>query len=110
MILLGDFNPSIIDDTMTDFCQMYNLQNMINEPTCYNNTNNPSSIDLILTNRKTHFHNSMAIETGLSDHHKMTVTVLKSYFTKKDRVKINYRCYKKINENLFRIELMNWRI
>ena len=25
MILLGDFNTSIIDDTMSDFCQMYNL-------------------------------------------------------------------------------------
>ena len=27
MILL--FNTSIIDDTITDFCQMYNLQNML---------------------------------------------------------------------------------
>ena len=107
MILLGDFNTSIIDDTMTDFCQMYNLQNMINEPTCYKNVNNPSAIDLILTNRKTCFHNSMTIETGLSDHHKMTVTVLMSYFKKKEPIKINYRCYKKYNENLFRIELIN---
>ena len=107
MILLGDFNTSIIDDTMTDYCQMYNVQNMINEPTCYKNVNNPSAIDLILTNRKTCFHNSMTIETGLSDHHKMTVTVLKSYFKKKEPIKINYRCYKKYNENLFRIELIN---
>ena len=107
MILLGDFNTSIIDDTMTDFCQMYNLQNMINEPTCYKNVNNPSAIDLILTNRKTCFHNSMTIEIGLSEHHKMTVTVLKSYFKKKEPIKINYRCYKKYNENLFRIELIN---
>ena len=73
MILLGDFT-SIIYDTMTDYCQMYNLKNMINKPTCYKNTNNPS-IDLILTNRKTCFHNSMTIETGILDHHKMTVTV-----------------------------------
>ena len=80
---------------------------MINEPTCYKNANNPSSVELILTNRKTCFHNSMTIETGLSDHHKMTVTVLKSYFKKKEPIKVNYRCYKKFNENLFRSELRN---
>ena len=50
----------------------------------------------------------MTIETGLSDHHEMTVTVLKSYFKKKEPIKINYRCHKKINENLFRIELINF--
>ena len=107
MILLGDFNASIAEDTMNDFCQMYNLHNLINEPTCYKNANNPSSIDLILTNRKKSFHNSITIETGLSDHHKMTVTVLKSYFKKKEPITVNYRCYKKFNVNLFRSELIN---
>ena len=72
MILLGDFNASIIDDTTTVLCQMYNHQNMM-----------------------------------LSDHHKITVTVLKSYFKKKEPININYSCYTKINENLFRIELIN---
>ena len=74
---------------------MYSLQNLISEPTCYINANNPSSIDLILTNRIRSFHNSMTIETGLSDHHKMTVTVKKSDFKKKEHDTVNYRSYKK---------------
>ena len=33
----------------------------------------------------------MTVETGLSDFHKMTVTVLKRYFKKKDPINITYR-------------------
>ena len=37
---------------MKDFCELYNLENLIKDPTCYKNASNPSSIDVILTNRK----------------------------------------------------------
>ena len=90
---------------MKDFCEMYGLENLINGPTCFKNANNPSSIDVMLTNRKTSFQNSMTIETGLSDHHKMTVTVLKTYFKKKKPIKTNYRSYKYFNESEFRNDL-----
>ena len=56
---------------MKDFCEMYDLENLISGPTCFKNANNPSSIDVMVTNRKTSFQNSMTIETGLSDHHKI---------------------------------------
>ena len=70
---------------MKEFYEIYDLHNFIKQPTCYKNTKNPSSIDVMLTNRKGSFQNSVDIETGLSDHHKMTaVTVLKTYYKKKD--------------------------
>ena len=105
IILIGDLNATMCDETMKDFCQMYSLHNHINVPTCYKNANNPSSIDVILTNRKISFQNSLAIETGLSDHHKMIITVLKSYFKKKHPVIKNYRSYKHFDEDLFRRDL-----
>ena len=49
---LGDFNCTKSEKPMIDFCDMYNLHNLITEPTCYKNANNPSSIDLMLTNSK----------------------------------------------------------
>ena len=49
---------------MKDFCETYDLDNLISGPTCFKNTNNPSSIDVMLTNRKNGFQNSMTIETG----------------------------------------------
>ena len=76
-ILLGDFNSMMIESQMLDFCLLHDLSNLIKEPTCYKNPLNPTSIDVILINRVNSFRNSIAIETGLSDHHKMVVTVLK---------------------------------
>ena len=103
IILIGDFNSSNAEITTREFCQMYNLHNLINEPTCYKNPNNPSSIDMILTNRKHSFENSTTVETGLSDHHKMIITMMKGKFKKKDPQIINFRCYKKFDDNLFRV-------
>ena len=105
IILIGEFNTTMCDETMKDFCQTYSLHNLINEPTCYKNAYNTSSIDVILTNRKRSFHNSLAIETGLPDHHKMIITVLKSYFQKKHPITINYRFYKHFDENVFSRDL-----
>ena len=106
LLLVGDFNSEISEDVMKDFSQTYNLKNLIQEPTCYKNPNNPSSIDVFLTNRKNSFHDSSTIETGLSDHHKMIITVLKHYVKKKQPKTINYRCYKHFNESVFRNELI----
>ena len=102
ILIIGDFNSTMSDIPMKDFCDLYDLENLIKEPTCFKNTANPSSIDVLLTNSPNSFENSVAIETGLSDHHKMVVTVLKSYNKKKDPVTISYRSYKNMNSLVFR--------
>ena len=79
---------------MREFCDSYNLKNLIKEPTCFKNASNPSCIDLMLTNSRS-FQNSLNIETGLSDFHKMTLTVLKTIFPKVKPEIILYRNYKK---------------
>ena len=79
---------------------------MMKEPTCFKNVFNPSTIDLILTNRTRRFQNTLAIETGLSDHHKLTITVMKSYFQNQVPITILYRDYKNFNQGLFRNELL----
>ena len=83
LLMLGDWNSAVSEEDMKNFCNMYDLENLIKEPTCFKSTENPSSIDVILTNRKYKFQNSMTVETGLSDFHKMTVTVMKNHFIKK---------------------------
>ena len=91
---------------MNNFCETYDLKNLINEPTCYKNAINTSSIDVILTNRPRRFHNSMAIGTVLSDHHKMVLTVLKSYCKKIEPILTTYRDSKHFDENIFRSDLV----
>ena len=50
MLTLGDFNVKIDESHMKSFCETYNLTNPIKQPTCYKNCDNPTCIDLILTN------------------------------------------------------------
>ena len=107
ILLLGDFNSDSSDKKLFEFCQTYDLENLIKEPTCYKKPMNPSSIDVMLTNRKRSFQSSTTVETGLSDCHKMTITVLKTYFKKKDPISLNYRSYKNFDETSFRNDLLS---
>ena len=81
-----------------EFCSLYNLINLVHDPTCYKNYINPTCIDLMLTNRMTYFQNTRTIETGLSDFHKMTVTVMKTSFKEHPAKVISYRDYRDIIE------------
>ena len=51
LIIIGDFNIEINDSAISVFSDTYDLKSLIKEPTCYNNPNKPSCIDLILTNK-----------------------------------------------------------
>ena len=69
MLIIGDLNSYMTETPMKNVCELYDLENLIKQPTCYKNADNPSSIDVLLTSRKNSFQNSMRVETGLSDHH-----------------------------------------
>ena len=55
----------------------------------FKNPNNPSCIDLFLTNRQQYFQQTCAIETGISDFHKMVVTVMKTHYIKQKQKPFN---------------------
>ena len=79
---MGDFNVEVENRDMEEFCKIYNLKSLIRVPTCYKNPDNPSYTDLIMTNSQRSFQSFCAIETGLCDFHRMTVTVMKASFRK----------------------------
>ena len=81
--------------------QAYNVNNLIKEPTCFQ-SNNPSQIDLILTNQKSMHKFSNTFETGLCDHHKLISTISKSgSFKGTPQIKV-YRSYKSFNIHNFK--------
>ena len=57
----------------------YNLKSLVKQKTCFKNPDNPSCIDLILTNSPRSFQVSSVFETGLFDFYKLT-TSLKTVF------------------------------
>ena len=42
IMLLGDLNIEISDPVLKDFCNVYNLFSLAQEPTCFKNRYNPS--------------------------------------------------------------------
>ena len=92
------------DQQIRTFINTYDLKNLVKEPTCFK-ADNPRCIDLILTNRYRSFQHTTTFETGLSDFHKMIVTVLKTAYTKSGPTVTNYRDYKKFSEQAFKREL-----
>ena len=81
-IIFGDFNIEPSDSILKAFMQSHNLFNLIKSNTCFKGRG--SCIDLILTNRKFCFKNTSTFETGLSDHHHLTYSMLKTTFKKED--------------------------
>ena len=81
----------VLETPMTSFCESYDLKSIIKQPTCFKNSEKPSCIDLILTNRPKSFQSTCVMETGLSDFHRITVSVLKMHFRKLPPKVITYR-------------------
>ena len=57
----------------------------------------------MLTNRHHSFQNSCVIETGLSDFHRVTVTVLRSFLENAEPKVIFYRDYKNFTNDNYRL-------
>ena len=78
MIILGDFNAEISDLNMESFCTINSFQCIIKDPASYKDPDNPTCIDLIVTNCPRNFQESSTSETGLSDFHEVVLTVFRS--------------------------------
>ena len=105
-IFIGDFNVSTNHNSMINFCDLNGLRNLINVPTCYKNLDNPTSIDLILTNGPSYFQCSTLFETGLSDFYLLTITEFKASFPKGQPKTIKYHDYKNFGNDKFRSEIL----
>ena len=105
-IVMGDFNVEVENRDMEEFCKNYNLKSLIPVPTCYKSPKNSLYIDLILANSQRSFQSSCTIETGLSNFHRMTITIMKASFQKLKPKVIHYRNYKRFCNESYRNELV----
>ena len=96
-VLGGDLNINAFDENeaLEDFLEALHAKNLVKDPTCYSNPANPSCLDLYITNSYRSFQGTTTFATGLSDCHKMVITVMKTIFPKADPRIITYRDYSK---------------
>ena len=81
-MVIIDLNTEVNVECMKLFCETYDLSSLVKVPTSYKNPEKPSCIYLLLNNRPKSLQNESVVETGLSDFHKMTVTVMRTNFEK----------------------------
>ena len=109
-MVIGDFNLSVENSQPEGIIQAYELSSLIKKRTCYQ-SNTPSCICLILTNRKHLFQLLNTVETGLSDHHKLICTILKSRGFKGAPIEKRYGSYKTFDvdqfQDILKIKLEN---
>ena len=94
IVVMGDINIDMDDNKaigqnkLSEFCDIFGLENLIQGSTCVTVRHEPTSIDVILTNKKRRFKNSdtVATWTGVSDYHKMILTTMRANYKK---VKVN---------------------
>ena len=105
--LVGDFNFDLLrpekSRPLVELCDIFDLTNLVKEPTCFTKRFEPSLIDLVLTNRPNSFTKTLVCDTGMSDVHKQVFSIMKTHLKPKPNGTTKYRCYK----NLDRDELIH---
>ena len=105
-LVIGDPNSEIVGMALSEFREIYNLQNLVKDATCYKNLSKPTCIDPILKNFPKSFQCTQTIETGLLDFHKLTSAVLKTHFRWLKPNVVNYRDYRGFANDCFCSELL----
>ena len=82
----------------------HNFVNLIKKKLCFKGT--VSCIDLILANRKKYFKNISSYETGLSEHHHLIYSVMKTTFKCEKPKKIIYKNYSNFSQKDFQNDLL----
>ena len=92
---------------LKDFCELNDLSNLIDKPTCYKNFDKPTRIDLIFTNKPSYFQHCNNFETSISDFHLLTVTEFKMEFQQLKPQVITSAFIKKIDNNKYQADKKN---
>ena len=96
ILIIRDLNSEVSENCLNDFCNVNSLKTLNRGPTCFKNPNNPSWIELFLTNRQQCFQQTCSGETGISDFHKTVVNIMKAHYKKQ-----KHRNYKHFHEPVF---------
>ena len=91
---------------MKSFLQEHTFYNIMKQNTCFK-SDGGSCIDLLITNSKFSFMKANSFETGLSDHHHMIYTILKTKFEKFKPKKSIYRNSKQYDSDQFKLDGFN---
>ena len=100
-LLARDFNVQEEDNSLKESLNEFNAKNLVKDKTRFKSLDNPSCIDLFITNSYQSFQKTATVCTGLYDFHKMVITVLKTTFPKAKPTVLSYMDFSKFGEDDF---------
>ena len=100
-----DFKAEIYDHYLENFLYQHELKSPVKRKAYFKSFSNPSCINLFLTNNALSFQSTKTVSTGLSDIHKLVLTVLKTSIVKNKLREIQYRNYKYFDSRKFNRDL-----
>ena len=100
-MVFGDFNLEPTNTVMMNFMDSQHFINLIKNNTCFKGVG--SCIDLILTIRKYCFKNTSSYETGISEHHHLIFSIMKTTFASKEPKKFVCRDYKTFSHEILKM-------
>ena len=110
-LLASDFNTERTEPCLSEFLTKYDSKSLAKDKICFKNPENPRCIDIFITDSIGSFQKTTVVASGLSDFHKMVVTVCKASFQKSKPQEILYRNYKRFDirtfKNVLRLKLQS---
>ena len=94
------------ENLLTSFCNTHDLENLVKGPTCFKGEN-PTCIDVILSNEPNRFKSTINVNCSLSDFHNIVCTATKLQCPPEYDRKLFYRSYRKFNEESYTEDLQN---
>ena len=89
---------------MDSFLDEEKCKNIIKSKTCFKSVKG-SCIDLILTSRPSLYQFTNVFQAGVSDHHLLIYTMLKSTYSRMEPKVLTKRCFKNFSEQSFQQDL-----
>ena len=101
--IIGDLNVNFAKSPhhLSQLCDSYDLKQLIKNPTCFKSLENPTLLDVILTNNPKSIKQTINISLGISDFHNYISASTKMKCPTDEIKSIHYRSFKKFSENKF---------
>jgi hypothetical protein len=105
--IMGDMNINFnnLPCKMEQFMNQYGLTNLVKGPTCFKSPQNPSLIDVFLSNTPQRISSHLNISIGLSDFHNLICAATRIHAPFQVKRKITYRSFKKFDDINFNDDL-----
>ena len=107
VFIIGDLNVNFLHhpNQLTQVCDNFDLRQIVKEPTCFKSVDNPSLLDIILTNCPRSITSSINLPLGISDFHNFISAATKIKRPSNEPRTINYRTMKNFNEDVYKQDL-----